>query len=186
MQGSPYPSTTSYADRLRGALTLDARTYRDVEQDTNANGQAAVTVILAALAAGIGAIVGRDWLQDALGTVLSSLLQWVIFSFVAYWAGASFFSSGQTSVTPGQVLRTIGFAQAPKILLVLGIIPLLGWIVGIVVFFWFLAAAITALREAFEFDTGRAITTAVAIAVLGPAVLTTLRRAARRAVLQSA
>ena len=161
MQGSPYPSTTSYADRLRGALTLDARTYRDVEQDTNANGQAAVTVILAALAAGIGAIVGRDWLQDALGTVLSSLLQWVIFSFVAYWAGASFFSSGQTSVTPGQVLRTIGFAQAPKILLVLGIIPLLGWIVGIVVFFWFLAAAITALREAFEFDTGRAIGTGI-------------------------
>ena len=72
MQGSPYPSTTSYADRLRGALTLDARTYRDVEQDTNANGQAAVTVILAALAAGIGPIVGRDWLQDALGTVLSA------------------------------------------------------------------------------------------------------------------
>jgi hypothetical protein len=138
---------------------LDARTYREVEQDTEANGQAAITVILAALAAGIGAIVGQDWFRDAIGTVLSSLLQWVIFSFVAYWVGASFFSGAQTSVTPGQVLRTIGFAQAPKILLFLGIIPLLGWIVGIVVFFWFLAAAIVALREAFEFDTGRAIGT---------------------------
>ena len=31
-----------------------------------------------------------------------------------------------------------------------------------------------------SFDTGRAITNAVAIIVLGPAVLTTLRRAARR------
>ena len=35
-------------------------------------------------------------------------------------------------------------------------------------------------RRPASFDTGRAITNAVAIVVLGPAVLTTLRRAARR------
>jgi energy-coupling factor transport system substrate-specific component len=40
----------------------------------------------------------------------------------------------------------------------------------------------TLITSTGSFDTGRAITTAVAIAVLGPAVLTTLRRAARRAV----
>ena len=172
MQPTPYGSTrsTSYADRLRGALMLDARTYREVEQDTNANGQAALTVVLAALAAGIGYILSRDLVQNVIGTALSSLLQWVIFSFVAYYVGASLFSTGQTSVTPGQVLRTIGFAQAPKLLLIVAIVPLLGWIVGLVVFFWFLAAAIVALREAFEFDTGRAIGTglvaAIAIAVV--------------------
>jgi hypothetical protein len=68
------------------------------------------------------------------------------------------------------VLRTIGFAQAPKLLLVLGIIPILGWVVGLIVFFWFIAAAIVALREAFEFDTGRAVGTGlvalVAIAIV--------------------
>ena len=42
-------------------------------------------------------------------------------------------------------------------------------------------AVYTVLTSTGSFDTGRAITTAVAIAVLGPAVLTTLRRAARRA-----
>ena len=76
------------------------------------------------------------------------------------------FSTGQTSATPGQVLRTIGFAHAPKLFLVLGIIPILGWIVGLVVFFWFLAAAVTALREAFEFDTGRAIGTGLVALVV--------------------
>jgi energy-coupling factor transport system substrate-specific component len=40
----------------------------------------------------------------------------------------------------------------------------------------------TLITSTGSFDTGRAITTAVAIAVLGPAVLTTLRRAARRSV----
>jgi hypothetical protein len=172
MQPTPYGSSrpSSYADRLRGALMLDPRTYRDVEQDTDANGQAALTVVLAALAAGIGYILSRDLVQNVLGTVISSVLQWVIFSFVAYYVGASLFSTGQTSVTPGQVLRTMGFAQAPKLLLVLGIIPILGWVVGLIVFFWFIAAAIVALREAFEFDTGRAVGTGlvalVAIAVV--------------------
>ncbi len=168
MQPTPYssPRSTSYADRLRGALMLDPRTYRDVEQDTDANGQAALTVVLAALAAGIGYILSRDLVQNVLGTVISSVLQWVIFSFVAYYVGASLFSTGQTSVTPGQVLRTIGFAQAPKLLLVLGIIPILGWVVGLIVFFWFIAAAIVALREAFEFDTGRAVGTGLVALVV--------------------
>jgi hypothetical protein len=168
MQPTPYGSSrsSSYIDRLRGALMLDARTYRDVEQDTDANGQAALTVVLAALAAGIGYLLSRDLVQNVVGTALSSLLQWIIFSFVAYYVGASLFSTGQTSVTPGQVLRTIGFAQAPKLLLVLGIIPILGWIVGLIVFFWFIAAAIVALREAFEFDTGRAIGTGLVALVV--------------------
>lgn len=167
---TPYGSTTSYADRLRGALMLDPRAYREVEQDTNANGQAALTVVLAALAAGIGAILSQDVLRNSLGIVLSSVLQWVVFSFVAYFVGTSLFSTARTSVTPGQVLRTIGFAQAPKLFLVLGIIPVLGWIVGLVVFVWFLVAAITALREAFEFDTGRAIGTGL-VALIGIAIV---------------
>jgi energy-coupling factor transport system substrate-specific component len=40
----------------------------------------------------------------------------------------------------------------------------------------------TVITSTSSFDTGRAATTAVAVTVLGPAVLTTLRRAARRAV----
>ena len=42
--------------------------------------------------------------------------------------------------------------------------------------------AYTLITSTGSFDTGRAITNAIAIAVLGPAVLTTLRRAARRVV----
>ena len=42
-------------------------------------------------------------------------------------------------------------------------------------------AAYTLITSTGSFDTGRAITNAVAIVVVGPAVLTTLRRAAKRA-----
>ena len=166
MQARPYGTNASYADRIRGALMLDSRTYRDVEQDTEANGQAALTVILAALATGISVVLGRYGLRDSLGLLVSSILQWIVFSFVAYFVGASLFATPRTSVTPGQVLRTIGFAQAPKFFAILGIIPILGWLVGLIVFFWFIAAAIVALKEAFEFDTGRAIGTGL-LALIG-------------------
>ena len=45
--------------------------------------------------------------------------------------------------------------------------------------------AYTLITSTGSFDTGRAITTAVAIVVLGPAVLAVLRRAARRALIGS-
>lgn len=166
MQATPYGSSASYADRIRGVLTLDPRTFREVEQDVNANGQAALTVVLAALATGISALLGRDWLRDSIGLIVSSVLQWIVFSIVAYFVGASLFGTPNTSVTPGQVLRTIGFAQAPKFFSILGIIPILGWIVGLVVFIWFIVAAIYALREAFEFDTGKAAATGI-VALIG-------------------
>lgn len=166
MHPASYGSNASYADRIRGALMLDPRTYHEIEQDTNATGQAVLTVILAAVATGLGAILGADLLRDSLGVIVSSVLQWIVFSFVAYFVGASLFATPQTSVTPGQVLRTVGFAQAPKFFMVLGIIPIFGWLVGLLVFFWFLAAAIMALREAFEFDTGRAIGTGI-VALIG-------------------
>ena len=44
----------------------------------------------------------------------------------------------------------------------------------------------TLITSTGSFDTGRAITNAVAIVVLGPAVLTTLRRAARRVIIVGA
>jgi energy-coupling factor transport system substrate-specific component len=43
-------------------------------------------------------------------------------------------------------------------------------------------AVYTLLTSTGSWDTGRAITTSVALVVLGPAILTTLRRAARRVV----
>lgn len=166
MHPATFGSKSSFGDRIRGALMLDRRTYREVEQDVDANGQAVLTVVIAALATGLSAVLSRDVLQNTVGLIVSSVLQWIVFSLVAYFVGSQFFSNDRTSVTPGQVLRTVGFAQAPKFFAILGIVPLLGWIVGLVVFVWFIAAAIVALSEAFEFDTSRAVGTG-AVALVG-------------------
>ena len=77
MQPATFRSPSSYADRIRGILSLNPATFREVEEDTDATGQAALTVILAALASGVGALLSRDILSNALGIGVSSILQWI-------------------------------------------------------------------------------------------------------------
>lgn len=170
MQPATRSHSSSYADRIRGILSLNPATFRDVEEDMDATGQAALTVVLAAFASGIGALLSRDLIPNALGIGISSILQWVVFSLVAYFVGSTIFATPRTSVTPGQVMRTMGFAQAPKFLLVVGFVPILGWIVALVALIWFIVTAIYALREAFEFDTGRAAATGL-VALIGIVIL---------------
>ena len=54
----------------------------------------------------------------------------------------------------GEMLRVLGFAQAPR---VIGVIPFLGPVAAI----WVLVASVVAIREGLDFGTGRAIGTAI-------------------------
>jgi hypothetical protein len=66
----------------------------------------------------------------------------------------------------GELLRTLGFAQAPRVLNVLGIIPVLGPLVMLVVWLWVLVTQVVAIRQALDVDTGKAILTAVVSSVI--------------------
>lgn len=149
-----------FGDRVIGVLRLDPRAYEEIEHDPTATTQALTVVVLAAIAAGIGAL-GSGEGNGLVGGVLASVFGWVVFSVIAYFVGSTLFGTANTSATIGQILRTVGFAQAPKLLLVLGFIPLLGPIVGLIAWIWFVAAAFVALRQSLDFSTERAIGTAV-------------------------
>jgi len=64
------------------------------------------------------------------------------------------------TATWGELLRTIGFAQSPGVLMIFGIIPILGGLVRVVVAVWLLFTGIVAIRQALDFSTGKAILTA--------------------------
>ena len=146
-------------DRMIGAAVLDGAVYEDVEHDTTATGQAALVVVLGAIAAGIGALTaGLEWL--AVGIVVA-LISWGVYAYVAYWVGTHFFKGPQTSATWGELLRTLGFANSPALLLVLAIIPVLGLVLGLVVLVWILVTTVVAIQHALDLDIGRAIGTAV-------------------------
>ena len=58
----------------------------------------------------------------------------------------------------GELLRTIGFATAPGILRIFGLVPGLGVPMVVISAVWMLAAMIVAVRQALDFtSTGRAV-----------------------------
>ena len=59
----------------------------------------------------------------------------------------------QTEADLGQLLRTIGFAASPGLLLALGIIPLIGAIISFVVQIWMLVAFVIAVRQALDYTS---------------------------------
>jgi hypothetical protein len=143
-------------DRMIGAARLDVDTFEEVESDYNATGQAALVVTMVAIASAIGGL--NQGGRGIIGGVLVAVVGWLLWSAITYVIGDKVFGG---TATWGELLRTLGFAQAPGVLLVLGIIPGLGGLIGMVVGIWMLVAGIIAIRQALDFTTGRAILTAL-------------------------
>jgi len=146
----------SWTERMVGAAKLDANIYEEVEADTSANGQAGGVVALAAVAQAIGAI--GEGGMGLLGGVIGALAGWLIWAGVTYLIGAKLLGG---TATWGELLRTLGFAQVPGVLAVLGIIPVVGGLVRVVVAIWILIAGVIAIRQALDVSTGKAVLTAV-------------------------
>jgi hypothetical protein len=157
----------SIVDRVLGVIQLKKPVFEEIEHDTNATGQALIVVVVAAIAAAIGGIGDQGqtgWFWQA----ILSVLGWIVFSVVAFYVGTTFFRSPQTNVTLGQVMRMVGFAQAPKIIAVLAFIPLIGWIAGVVAWILFVVVAVHALAAAFDTTLDRgALIGVVAIVAWG-------------------
>ena len=147
---------SSLIERMLGAARLDIDTYEEVEHDTTATSQAAVVVTIVALAAAIGGV--RSGSGGLIAGLIGAFAGWLIWSGVTYLIGTALFEG---KATWGELLRTLGFAQSPGVLYVLGIVPLLGGLVRFAVWIWLLVAGIIAIRQALDIDTGKAILTAL-------------------------
>jgi len=158
----------SLVDRMMGAARLDQATYESVERDTTATSQAAIVVVIAAVASGIGAL--GDGGSGLIGGIIGGIVGWVAFAAAAYFVGTRILAAASTEADLGQLLRVLGFAQVPQIILVVGFIPIIGWIAGLIALVWGILTTITALRAALEMSTGRAIATAI-VAVIVEAIV---------------
>jgi hypothetical protein len=163
----------SLTERMLGAAKLDVETYEEVEADQDATTQAAVVVGIVALASAIGG--AQQGAPGMLGGLVVAFLGWLLWSGITYLIGDKLLGG---TATWGELLRTIGFAQAPGVLYVLGVIPGIGGLVRLVVAIWLLVAGIVAIRQALDFSTGKAIGTAVlgwlALVLVGAAILAPL------------
>lgn len=160
------------------ASALDLEFFNRAERSPDMTVQAFVVVVIANALAAVGSWIGYentagekvwDSLRGWLGVggfpipaeggifvvvglgVLSAVLGWVVWAATTSAIGRRLFN-GTTDM--GEMLRVLGFAQAPR---VIGVIPFLGPVAAV----WVLVASVVAIREGLDFGTGRAIGTAI-------------------------
>jgi hypothetical protein len=155
----------SLVSRMVRAAKLEVNLYEEVEADNKATIPAMWVVVIASVAAGIGAgiagiIAGNgplSFLWGLLGGVAVALVGWLAWAGITYLLGTTVLKGPNTSATWGELLRTIGFAQSPGVLKILSFIPFLGGLVSLAASIWMLIATVIGVRQALDVSTGRAI-----------------------------
>lgn len=174
-------------NRIIGVLRLDVNTFEEIEHDKSATGQAAIIVAVVAVLTAIGSFFGvqtasavLEQMQQqfgeagidptmaqfaaispigaALNAFISAFVGWLLWSVLTYLIGTNLFK-GQATI--GEMLRVLGFAQAPRLLGIFGFIPCLGAIIGIIAAFWSLVAGFIAVRQGLDIDNTKTAITVV-------------------------
>ncbi|MEW6270358.1 MAG: YIP1 family protein [Thermodesulfobacteriota bacterium] len=156
---SPPQWKRPFPDRLVAALRLDRTVFAEVARDADAMGQAAGVVALSSLAQGIGGIQATSTTElvgGIVAMVVVGFLGWLASTGVIWLIGVGLLS-GRSDYP--ELLRTLGFASAPKLLWLAGVLPLgpLYAVLGLVIFVLTLLALVLAVRQALEVTTGRAV-----------------------------
>jgi hypothetical protein len=156
-------------DRAIRATKLDAELYEEVEANPALNQEALMVVVAASVLSGIGSMIDATLLPpeipiefrpspvgSLLFGVISGVLGYYVWSYVTYFVGTRLMDG---TSDPGEMLRAIGYAQAPRALGVFAFIPVLGGLIALAGGLLTLAAGVVAVRQALDFTTGKAIVT---------------------------
>lgn len=167
---SSFQDSTRYIyDRAQNVSMLALPTFRTIQVDPNATKEAAIVVAVVAVASAIGTIGNEG--GSILVSLIGAFLSWLILSGMTYFFGANIFGTPTTQVNMKSLLRTLGYAQAPGVLALFGIIPLFGWMLVLIGGLWSFVTAIVAIRETLQLSTQRAALIAI-VALIATALIT--------------
>ena len=144
---------STFAQRLLGALKLDALTYHEIGVDPEASKQAAVVfVAVATITAGTDAIAeNRKLVEIALG-----LLSWPlgVLELAWIWAvGVRIYPKPDPPPRFVPLLRVMAFAMTPLVFSPLVLVPEMETVFSFVIGLWALACAAVALRVVFGYES---------------------------------
>jgi hypothetical protein len=144
-------------ERMIRAARLDPAVYNEVEQDPTASPQAAAVVLIVAVCALLGSAISGGRTHSLLGAGINAVVLWLIWSFVILVVGRLL--GGKADF--GEVMRSLAFARAPGVLALFAFVPILGGLAALAAWLWTWLATVVAVREAMDFDTGRAVLTVI-------------------------
>jgi len=161
--GSPAAAGRSFAQRFVGALRLDGSVYEEVANDPDAIAQAAGVAVTASVARAIGVYSATTSGAAVLGS-LSVLAFWPLAAFLVWLVGNLLKSPADF----GRVLRVVGFAMAPLILVALIVVPN-EWFRGgvlLVTYAMLFGALVVGVRQGLRIDSGRAAFVCIIVAMM--------------------
>jgi len=160
----------TFGDRVVGAMKLDPNAFEDVERDTTAMSQSVGVIVLAAVAAGIGNLFSGGFRGILYGACVS-LIGFMVWSLIVWVVGTKVMPEPETKADYAETFRVLGFAAAPglaSVLLIIGVIPILGWIaaffIWVLIWLWQIAAMVLAVKQVLDYST---IGKAVVVVIIG-------------------
>lgn len=146
-------------DRMIRATKADVSLYEEAEASPALQNEAITVVAIVAIVGALGTLVVGAATGDGIGaTLIGAIFQaiavmagYFLWSYIAFFVGTRLFNG---TADYGEVLRTIGYAQSPN---VLSFIPCIGFLAAL----WSLWLSIVAIRQALDFDTGKALLTSL-------------------------
>ena len=141
----------NYFQRLQKAMLLDVSFYEEVEKDKQFNNQAMMTVALVSFVQGF-MIAGFAPIALIQG-ILGSLVRFIIWAFFIAFVGTRILPEPDTESNTGELIRTLGFAYTPGLLVVLKALPLVSNFIDPLIVILQLAAMTIAVRQALDFNS---------------------------------
>jgi len=161
----------NYFQRLKKAILLDISFYEEVEKDKKFTEQAMMTVALVSIVQGF-MIAGFAPIALVQG-ILGSIIRFVIWAFFIAFVDTRILPEPETESNTGELIRTLGFAYAPGLLVVLKVFPVIGNFVDPLVVILQLTAMTIAVRQALDFNsTVRAVGVCIVAFILMIVALT--------------
>ncbi len=151
--------------RIMRAVMLDREFYKEAEADTSLNQEALKIVIIVSVVAGIGSFISSVMAQNFGRAIIALIVtsglgvaNYYIWAYVTHFIGTNMFKG---EADPGELLRVLGYASAPRLLALLGFIPCIGWLISLAGSIWALVAGFFGVREALDLDTTETLVTVV-------------------------
>ena len=141
----------NYFQRLQKAIMLDVSFYEEVENDKKFTDQAMMTVVLVSIVQGL-MIAGFAPIALVQG-ILGSLVRFIIWAFFIAFVGTRILPEPETKSNTGELIRTLGFAYAPGLLVIFKVLPFINSFVDPIVVILQLAAMTIAVRQALDFNS---------------------------------
>jgi hypothetical protein len=154
---------TLFFTRFIGVLALDAGTFEAIEADRHSAMQSVIVLVAACFGGGIAAHgLGLVGPAGFLVGVVVTLGGWLVWVTLIAALGTTAFAEPETKSDLPELLRTLGYAAAPGVILVFAAMASAAPMVVAGVSLWMIAAAVLAVRQALDYrTTGRAIAVCV-------------------------